>query len=153
MTVPPKTSTDNMTEQKGHSRAFVLCCLLMNIALSISIVLVNKSVYEFYMFPNMTLTCIHFVCTSIGMVVSQYFGVFTVKKLPISKMVPIALTFCGFVMFTNLSLQFNTVGTYQIIKSLTTPTIIMIQTYFYGRHFSTKVKLTLVSSEQIIKFW
>ncbi|GFN88875.1 solute carrier family 35 member e3 [Plakobranchus ocellatus] len=59
-------------------------------------------------------------------------------------MLPLALSFCGFVVFTNLSLESNTVGTYQIIKTLTTPCIIAIQTYFYGRKFSFNVKLTLI---------
>ena len=27
---------------------------------------------------------------------------------------PLALSFCGFVVFTNLSLKYNTVGTYQV---------------------------------------
>lgn len=135
----------SMTSSKEHSKPFILMCLIANIILSISIVLVNKTVYQIYHFPNITLTCLHFVFTSVGMMVCQYFGMFTVKKLPLTKMVPIALTFCGFVVFTNLSLQFNTVGTYQIIKSMTTPCIIVIQTYYYSRHFSTKVKLTLVS--------
>lgn len=71
-------------------------------------------------------------------------GIFTPKPLPLIKMAPIAITFCGFVVFTNLSLQYNTVGTYQIIKSMTTPCIIVIQSYYYARDFSTKVKLTLV---------
>jgi len=59
-------------------------------------------------------------------------------------MVPVSLTFCGFVVLTNLSLQSNTVGTYQIIKTMTTPMIIVIQTAFYARIFSLPVKLTLV---------
>ncbi|KAH9504837.1 hypothetical protein Btru_062071 [Bulinus truncatus] len=59
-------------------------------------------------------------------------------------MLPIAISFCGFVVFTNLSLESNTVGTYQIIKTMTTPCIIIIQTYFYGKHFSLTVKLTLI---------
>lgn len=131
-------------EKKEYSRAFTLCCLLANIALSIGIVLVNKSVYEFYQFPNMTLTCLHFVCTSLGMLLCRALGLFQPKQLPLLKMAPIALTFCGFVVFTNLSLQYNTVGTYQIIKSMTTPCIIFLQSRFYDRLFSARVKLTLV---------
>ena len=59
-------------------------------------------------------------------------------------MIPLSLTFGGFVVFTNLSLQENTVGTYQLAKYMTTPCIMLIQTYFYGRKFSTKVKITVV---------
>merc|ERR1712170_131604 len=51
---------------------------------------------------------------------------------------------CGFVVLTNLSLQTNTVGTYQLIKTMTTPCIIVLQTFFYSRSFSTEVKRTLI---------
>ncbi|ESO12907.1 hypothetical protein HELRODRAFT_62849 [Helobdella robusta] len=123
---------------------YIAVCLVLNILLSISIVFVNKLVYTRIMFPNMTLTCVHFVFTTIGMCICRFCSMFEFKLLPISKMIPISLTFCGFVVLTNLSLQSNTVGTYQIIKTMTTPGIIILQTFFYGRSFSTKVKLTLI---------
>ena len=44
----------------------------------------------------------------------------------------------------NLSLQNNTIGTYQLIKTMTTPGIIVIQTYSYRKKFSMAVKLSLV---------
>ena len=62
------------------------------------------------------------------------------------KVVPLSLAFCGFVVFTNLSLQNNTVGTYQLAKALTTPTIVAIHTVFYNKSYSTQIKLTVVSS-------
>ena len=115
-----------------------------NIISSIFIVLLNKWIYTHYNFPNMTLTCIHFVVTSLGLVVCRQLNIFQPKSLPLMSMIPLALSFCGFVVFTNLSLGSNTVGTYQLIKTMTTPCIICIQTYFYGRNFSSNVKLTLV---------
>lgn len=133
------------TKKVEYTSTFVTFNLLLNIALSISIVLLNKSVYTHIHFPNMTLTLVHFVFTTIGMVACRFLGVFVVKPLPIAKMLPISLTFCGFVVVTNLSLQSNTVGTYQIIKCLTTPCVMLIQAMFYSKSFSLKVKLTLVS--------
>ncbi|WAR25439.1 S35E3-like protein [Mya arenaria] len=126
------------------SQTFVTCCLLANICCSILIVLINKWIYTNYGFPNITLTCIHFIFTSIGLVICRFLGVFEPKSLPIQKMIPLALTFCGFVVFTNLSLETNSVGTYQLIKTLTTPCIMIIQTYFYGKSFSMPVKLTVI---------
>ncbi len=78
------------------------------------------------------------------MLILRASGQFVPKTLPLSKMLPISMTFCGFVVFTNLSLQTNTVGTYQIIKTMTTPGIMIIQTYFYNRSFSIPVRCTLV---------
>jgi len=135
-----------MTQEKTpRSKKFITFCLILNIGLSLSIVLLNKTVYTYYGFPNMTMTCIHFIFTSVGMFICRLLGVFTPKTLPILNMIPVALTFCGFVVLTNLSLQTNTVGTYQLVKSMTTPCIIVLQTYIYGRTFSLPVKLTLVS--------
>ena len=130
-----------------YGKAFITFCLFLNICVSITIVLLNKWVYVNVGFPNVTMTCIHFIFTTIGIVLCRMGGMFTPKSLPISKMLPISLTFCGFVVFTNLSLQNNTVGTYQIAKVMTTPCIIVLQTFYYNRSFSTKVKMTLVSAK------
>lgn len=129
------------------SQSFVTLCLVLNICSSIVIVLINKYIYTNYGFPNMTLTCSHFIMTFIGLVICQQFNLFQPKRLPILSMIPLALTFCGFVVFTNLSLETNTVGTYQLIKTMTTPCIMFIQTYFYEKKFSWPVKLTVVSNK------
>ncbi len=134
---------------KRKSRLLISFCLLLNIFFSILIVLMNKWIYTHYRFPNISMTCLHFVFTTIGLVVCQQFGVFQPKSLPLLKMLPLSLTFCGFVVFTNLSLQSNTVGTYQLAKTMTTPCIIAIQGYFYSRKFSVSVKLTLVRDGKV----
>ncbi|XP_064633383.1 solute carrier family 35 member E3-like [Lineus longissimus] len=126
------------------SKSFVSLCLFLNICCSILIVLINKWIYTHYHFPNITLTCIHFVVTSLGLLICQKLNMFQPKSVPIWDMLPLSLTFCGFVVFTNLSLQTNTVGTYQLAKTMTTPCIIVIQTHFYSKSFTTKVKLTLI---------
>ena len=36
------------------------------------------------------------------------------KEVNIMAVLPLALAFCGFVVFTNLSLTYNTVGFYQV---------------------------------------
>lgn len=119
--------------------------LAVNLLSSISIVFLNKWIYVHHGFPNMTLTCIHFLVTFLGLQMCVSLNVFKPKQLPLIKMVPLSLAFCGFVVFTNLSLQSNTVGTYQLAKVLTTPVIILIHTTLYNREYSTKIKLTIVS--------
>ena len=137
---------DNSTKKMAApSDRVVAVCLVLNIACSISIVLVNKKVYTEFGFPNVTLTCFHFVVTTIGLIICQQLNLFQPKRLPVLEMLPLALTFCGFVVFTNLSLETNTVGTYQLIKTMTTPCIMFIQTRYYAKTFSTRVKLTVVS--------
>lgn len=92
----------------------------------------------------MTLTLIHFVVTWLGLYICQKVDIFSPKSLRPTKIVLLALSFCGFVVFTNLSLQNNTIGTYQLAKAMTTPVIIVIQTLYYRKTFSAKIKLTLI---------
>ncbi|CAN9508507.1 unnamed protein product [Ophioblennius macclurei] len=118
--------------------------LLVNLLASICIVFINKWIYVHYGFPNMTLTLVHFMVTWLGIVACHRAQVFSPKSLPLRRILGLALSFCGFVVFTNLSLQSNSIGTYQLAKAMTTPVIILIQTAFYGKTFSTRIKLTLV---------
>uniref|UniRef100_A0A3Q3ISM3 Sugar phosphate transporter domain-containing protein n=1 Tax=Monopterus albus TaxID=43700 RepID=A0A3Q3ISM3_MONAL len=122
----------------------IVAGLLANLLSSICIVFINKWIYVHYGFPNMTLTLVHFVVTWLGLYICQKMDVFSPKSLPIRRIVWLALSFCGFVAFTNLSLQNNSIGTYQLAKAMTTPVIILIQSTYYKKTFSTKIKLTLV---------
>ncbi|XP_030632686.1 solute carrier family 35 member E3 isoform X2 [Chanos chanos] len=121
----------------------IVAGLLINLFSSICIVFINKWIYVHYGFPNMTLTLIHFLVTGLGLFVCQKMDIFSPKSIRPTKIILLALSFCGFVAFTNLSLQNNTIGTYQLAKAMTTPVIIVIQTFYYNKTFSTKIKLTL----------
>ena len=116
-----------------------------NILSAISIVFLNKTIYISYSFPSMTLTLVHFVITSFALQVCAWLDVFAPKRLALSSVLPLAFSFCGFVVFTNLSLQYNTVGTYQLAKAMTTPVILFIQTLFYSKPTSIPIILTTVS--------
>lgn len=132
-------------ENTKKGTAVTLFYLIFNTVSSIVIVLLNKWVYKYVGFPNLTLTFLHFVVTFVGLILCQKCNVFKVKYVPLRDMMPLAFAFCGFVVFTNLSLQNNTVGTYQVAKVMTTPCIILIQILFYKKEFMLRVKLTLVS--------
>ncbi|XP_023414396.1 solute carrier family 35 member E3 isoform X3 [Loxodonta africana] len=126
---------------RGNGR--VVAGLLLNLLVSICIVFLNKWIYVHHGFPNMSLTLVHFVVTWLGLYVCQKLNIFAPKSLQPSKLLLLALSFCGFVVFTNLSLQNNTIGTYQLAKAMTTPVIIAIQTLCYKKTFSTRIQLTL----------
>ena len=143
--------TVNMRVIMAPSKTFILFSLIGNIASSILIVLLNKWIYTHYGFPNISMTCLHFVFTTFGLFICERLQIFERKQLPILKMLPLSLTFCGFVVFTNLSLQTNTVGTYQLAKTMTTPCIILIQTLYYDRQFSLGIKCTLVRIKEPVK--
>jgi solute carrier family 35 protein E3 len=71
-------------------------------------------------------------------------GFFERKFIPLKKVLPISLAFCGFVVFNNLSLEHNLVGVYQLWKVMTTPVIPVIQFLFYGVKFTLVEVLALV---------
>ena len=123
--------------------------IILNISSSISIVMLNKWIYTHYGFPNITLTFIHFLVTFLGLKVCEFMNIFNPKRIPIRDCLPLAISFCGFVVLTNLSLQHNTVGTYQLIKVLTTPCIMFIHTYMYNKEYSSQYRITLVSETKI----
>lgn len=123
---------------------FVPICILINIVSSIAIVLVNKWIYTHHKFPNITLTFIHFAVTSLGLKICNVFDLFQVRSLRLRSVLPLSISFCGFVVLANLSLQWNSVGTYQLIKVLTTPCIMLIQTTYYGKTYSKSVLFTLL---------
>ena len=128
------------------SQVYVVAGILTNVVSSVAIIQVNKYIYVNYEYPNMALTCLHFIFTFIGLVICERCGVFKIKKVPIVKMLPMSVSFCGFVVLTNYSLQYNSVGTYQCLKALTTPIVVVISMYLYNQTYSTRVKLSVVSS-------
>jgi len=121
-------------------------CWSLNLVSSIALIQINKYIYKQYGFPNMTLTCLHFLITFICLFICNLLGLVKIVKVPLRKMIPMSFLFCGFVVFTNYSLQVNTVGTYQCFKALTAPGVLLISYYFYNKHYSWKVTSTLVST-------
>ena len=119
--------------------------VLLNIGISIGLVLVNKWLYVKIGFPSLTLVLIHFTSTFICLHLCHLYGAFPLKKVPLMKIFPLSLTFCGFVVLTNLSLEYNSVGTYQVAKVTTTPCVMLIQYYLYGQKFSVNIIYTVVS--------
>jgi solute carrier family 35, member E3 len=118
--------------------------LIANMFSSIFIIQVNKYIYINYGISNLVLTCLHFVITFVCLIVCSELKIFRVVKIPISKMIPMAISFCGFVVTTNYSLQLNSIGTYQCLKALTTPFVLFIVNFFYSTKYSLKVNLTVV---------
>ncbi|CAF1506593.1 unnamed protein product [Didymodactylos carnosus] len=69
---------------------------------------------------------------------------FTLKSVSIIKILPIAISYSTANVFTNFSLQYNTVGTHQLFKVLTTPTVAILTWYYYNQKYSRIILLTLV---------
>lgn len=131
----------------ASNQSFVNACYIaLNIVVSIGIVITNKILFNKYNFPFGTfLTFIHFVCTVIGLELCASFGMYERKRIAWREVVGLSAAFCGFVVLTNLSLVYNSVGFYQLAKVMTTPTIVVIQSVSYNMTFSNKIKLSLLT--------
>eukprot|EP00494_Astrolonche_serrata_P004032 UN04042 len=54
------------------------------------------------------------------------------------------IIFVGFVVFNNISLNYNSVGFYQLMKTLTTPVIAFVQYFVYGTDLHYTLKFALL---------
>jgi len=105
----------------------------------------NKVVFKTYGYSYPTfLTGIHFVFTFLGLVACARLGMFEVKVVPFRQVLPLSLTFTGFVVFNNLSLQFNSLGFYQLMKVMTTPAVVLIQLIGFGVKIHPKLGFSLI---------
>jgi solute carrier family 35 protein E3 len=90
--------------------------LVTNVAAVVGIVTANKLVFSHFKFHFGTLlTVIHFTFTSLCLELGKTFGLIERKSgVKWWKVLPLSTAFCGFVVLTNLSLQYNSVGFYQV---------------------------------------
>jgi len=118
----------------------------LNVLLSVLTVLLNKHLYAHYGFPNITLTCLHLLITTLCVSSCESYSVFHRKSLPLTDVLRLSLTFCAYVVFTNLSLQSNTIATYLVFKMTTSPAVVAVEAFWCCRKFSNGILLSLVST-------
>ncbi|CAN8073056.1 unnamed protein product [Agarophyton chilense] len=120
-------------------------CMMLNFGSSVSIVVVNKLVYDKYGFNfAVTLTGFHLFCTFMLLLLTAKCGFFEIKRLPVRDVSKLAAGTMGFICLTNLSLQHNSVGFYQVMKVMTTPTVVLIEALLYQKYLDNNLKLSLV---------
>lgn len=88
---------------------------LVNIISAVGIVIVNKFIFNHFKFPHgLVLTFYHFVLTSIGLHILAALKFFPVKPVKLLKILPLSISFCSYVVLTNLSLLYNSGTFYQV---------------------------------------
>eukprot|EP00178_Gracilaria_changii_P021555 TRINITY_DN63_c1_g1_i1.p1 TRINITY_DN63_c1_g1~~TRINITY_DN63_c1_g1_i1.p1 ORF type:complete len:399 (+),score=95.54 TRINITY_DN63_c1_g1_i1:70-1197(+) len=119
--------------------------MLLNFCSSVSIVVVNKIVMDKYGFRfATTLTAFHLLCTFALLLLTAKCGVFEIKRLPLRDVSKLAAGTMGFICLTNLSLQYNSVGFYQVMKVMTTPTVVIIEALLYQKYLQSNLRLSLI---------
>lgn len=111
----------------------VFTVIMFNFFSSTGIVSANKLVYEAGFKYAVTLTFIHFVCTTLGLLTLARLNVFTPKRLDVKKALKLAIAGMGFVVFSNLSLQYNSVGFYQVMKHMTVVGVVIIEALLFQK--------------------
>ena len=87
----------------------------LNIVSAVGIVLVNKYIYSVYRFNyGVVLTFYHFALTTLGLRVLARAGIFEPKSVNLLQVLPVSVSFCAYVVLTNLSLQYNSGTFYQV---------------------------------------
>lgn len=131
-----------MPEGQEYNKFVTFLFMGLNIFCVVSIVIFNKMLYMDYgyTFAN-TVVCWHFFCTGLMLWISaDIFGLFEKKKAPLLEIFFLSLTQVGSVATVNLSLLYNTVGTYQILKLLNIPVICLME-YFWIRKIYSPIVL------------
>ncbi|KAK4535733.1 hypothetical protein CDCA_CDCA06G1758 [Cyanidium caldarium] len=120
-------------------------CMALNFCSSILIVVTNKYAMDHLEFHfGTTLTLFHFLCTAALLALCAHgLRLFSVKPCDLRKVAKLAAGGAGFVVLTNLSLQHNSVGFYQVMKVMTTPTIVFLEAVIYHKHLENDLKLAL----------
>ena len=121
-----------------------IAVMAFNFFSSIGIIFINKAVFKTFGFRYATFyTSLHFFGTMIGLWVCRCCGLYKPKKLNHSQVFPISLAFCIHIVFNNLSLQYNSVGFYQLMKVLMSPITAAVQTVVFGVPIHGSLKLAL----------
>jgi solute carrier family 35, member E3 len=90
------------------------------------------------------LTCAHLFSTYVLLFVGSQLALFSARSLPRPEAIKLACGSMGFIALTNLSLQYNSVGFYQIMKVMTLPVVAVAERVVYQRPTSKRVVMSLI---------
>lgn len=83
------------------------------------------------------------MCTTLGLLLLARLGVFTIKRLDVRKALKLAIAGMGFVVFSNLSLQHNSIAFYQVMKHMTVVGVVIIEALFFKKYLPRQFLLAL----------
>eukprot|EP00300_Choanocystis_sp_HF-7_P025435 c27284_g1_i1.p1 GENE.c27284_g1_i1~~c27284_g1_i1.p1 ORF type:complete len:346 (+),score=82.21 c27284_g1_i1:93-1130(+) len=128
----------------GPQSLWGLCGVVSNVLSSVGVILFNK-----YLLDSVHLECILFLTAAhhFASWVPLYFmaasGQLIVRPVQFMENLKLCVSLFVTVAFFNLSLQYNSLGNYQLGKLIVTPTIAAAQYLFYGTATSRRVALAL----------
>ncbi|GAB2271463.1 UDP-galactose transporter 1 [Dionaea muscipula] len=119
-------------------------------AFNVTVIIMNKWIFQKLDFTYpLSVSCIHFVCSSIG----AYVAIKVLKVKPLiqvdpgdrwRRIFPISLVFCINIVLGNVSLRYIPVSFMQTIKSFTPATTVILQWLVWRKYFDWRIWASLV---------
>ncbi|OQN97233.1 hypothetical protein B0A48_16775 [Cryoendolithus antarcticus] len=120
----------------------------LNVVATVSIVFVSKHIFQHAALRHaqVAFAASHFAATALFLyVVSRpRLNFFQAKRVPVLKIIPLAVAFIFSVVFTNASLAYCSIQFYQIVRALGTPFVAFINYLTSGATIPLRAALTLV---------
>ncbi|KAI9761303.1 MAG: hypothetical protein M4579_001093 [Chaenotheca gracillima] len=130
----PSTSSTN------KERFLTVLCILLNTFSTVALVFLNKIIFSDTQLKHcqVLIAIWHFTATGIVLFLATQKPLQTFKavRLPFLQMVPISAFFAGFLLLSNLSLTFNSIGFYQLARILTAPTVVLLNLLLFRKTIS-----------------
>ena len=136
-------SISTLFTKEGLAVAFYL---MLNVVSVVGCVAFNKMLYQpphNFKFASSLMT-FHFLCTWGFVVLAKKLGWFTSKKIETDKYVKLGAAQTGSVGFVNLSLLFNSIGMYQILKFTNVLVICAIEFVWKNKSYNSGIYLSLI---------
>lgn len=129
----------------SSSSARITFLITGSVLSSVSLILVNKLLFERGFNFVFTLTAFHLSLTFLALGMVSRLGYFQPAKMPWSETVMMAASGVCSIAFMNFSLRFNSVGFYQVTKLLCAPCMVAIQVAYFSKSFSQQVLTSLAA--------
>ncbi|KAL9101170.1 MAG: hypothetical protein Q9163_003548 [Psora crenata] len=130
------------------ARAKMLMWMAINTLATVFIVFCNKAIFSDPSFGQCqaAFASFHFFVTAATLYVLSRptFAMFTPKWIPVANMMPLAVAMAMNIVGMNLSLQISTITFYQITRVLLTPTVAVINFFFYNKSIPRLATYSLI---------
>ncbi|XP_068665288.1 UDP-xylose transporter 1-like [Aristolochia californica] len=131
--------------EKASVQLGVIGALALSVTSSVAIVICNKALISSLGFSfATTLTSWHLMVTFFSLHVAQRFNAFEPKSIDLKTVMLFGILNGVSIGFLNLSLGFNSIGFYQMTKLAIIPFTVLLETVFFKKQFSQKIKLSLL---------
>lgn len=144
--VETQNEKEHRESKNFRANAELFAIILLNLVSVVGIVAVNKKIFQYpdFKFPS-TLMSLHFTVTYLFVLLFHKLGYFEAKQIESKQYVKLGAAQVGSVAFVNLSLVYNDVGTYQLMKFLVIFVTCILEYLMYKKVYSGQVYAVLAA--------